>query len=145
LTVGQLARPGAGETDLGVLAGRAGGAPGRRPARELGVDLHDATRSASPHSGHDGATNEHRALDEALEVRQVLVPAHLFKPSLPLRAGGVEDQHADRPERGRDGGHELVDLALGRDVADACVGNAMTASATPRSFRIAAATSTASP
>ena len=99
-----------------ALRGRVGGPAGRRPVPGLGVDLHDAARSPRRHAGEQRAPEHDRALDEALELHDVVLPRHQRERRRGLRAGRVEHQHLDRAQAVGDRGGELGRLALVRDV-----------------------------
>jgi hypothetical protein len=90
----------------------------------LGVDADDAAVAAGLHAGQHRAAEQHRALDEEVQLRDVVGPAHLGHRGLGLRAGGVEDQHADRAERAGDRGDKAVYLVLVGDVGAEARGGA---------------------
>lgn len=109
---------------------------GWRAVDDLGVDLDDATEAPLLHPGSTRTGEQHRPLDEEVELRDVVLPGDLGKRRLRLRTRGVEHQHVDLAQAASHRGHELDRLALVGDVG-------VKASATPPSARIARATSSA--
>jgi len=113
---GELARPRSREGVLGALGGGVRGAARGRPVHHLGVDLHDPPEPPLSHAGQDRPPEEHRALDEELELGDVVRPRHLLEQALGLRAGGIEHEHSDRAERRLDRADHPGDRALVGDV-----------------------------
>jgi hypothetical protein len=83
---------------------------------DLGVDVHDAAVPPGLHCRQDGPAEQHRALDEEVQLGQVAGPGDLGHCGFGLRAGGVEDQHTDRAEAGGDRGDQPGDLVLVGDI-----------------------------
>jgi hypothetical protein len=75
--------------------------------------------------------NQHRALDEEVELGDVVRPSHLRQRGGRLRAGRVQHQHADRAEAGGDRGDQALDLTLVGDVGDERLGRAAVAADAP--------------
>ena len=121
---GQFAGPAECQADLCALGGGVGGPARGRPVRDLGVDVHDAAVPPGLHSGQDGAAEQHRALDEEVQLGQVAGPGDLGHRGFGLRAGGVEDQHIDRAEAAGDRGGQPRDLVLIGDVGAEARGGA---------------------
>ena len=115
--VGELSGPAARETDLGALRCGVGGRSRRRPVGDLGVDLHDAPEPSLAHCGERSPPEQDRALDEELELRDVVRPRHIVQRSFRLRAGRVQHQHLDRAEPLGDRRHECDHLPLVGDVS----------------------------
>jgi hypothetical protein len=65
---------------------------------DLGVEVHDAAVPPGLHSGQHRAAEQHRALDEEVQLSEVVGPGHFGHRGFGLRAGGVEYQHTDRAE-----------------------------------------------
>jgi hypothetical protein len=120
---GELARPAAREADLRALGGHVGRPARWRTVDDFGVDLDDAAGSPRGHSRQHGAAEQHRALDEKLELGDVVLPRHLGERGLGLRPGGVEHQHVDGSEAARHRVHEIHGLPLVGDVGGEGVGN----------------------
>jgi hypothetical protein len=78
--------------------------------------VHDAAIAPGPHRGQHRAAEQHRALDEEVQLGQVAGPAHLGHRGFGLRAGGVEHQHIHRAEPAGDRGDQLGNLLLIGDV-----------------------------
>jgi hypothetical protein len=74
---GELTGPAAGQAYLGVLGGGMGRPARRRPVGDLGVHVHDAAIPPGRHRGQHRAAEQHRALDEEVQLGQVAGPAHL--------------------------------------------------------------------
>ena len=70
----------------------------RRAVGDLGVDVHDAAVAPCLHAGHDVAAEEHRAADEVVELREVVVPPDVEERDVRLRAGGVDHEDVDRAQ-----------------------------------------------
>src|SRR3954452_14604747 len=88
----QFSRPGTGEADLGALRGGVGRSSRRWPVGDFGVDLDDAAEPSRLHRRQHHAAEERRALDEVLELGEVVLPGHLGYWRLGLRASGVEHE-----------------------------------------------------
>jgi hypothetical protein len=110
-------------SSLRALGGDVGRPPRRRQVDDLGVDLDDAAVAPRPHSGEDGAPEQHRALDEELELCDVVLPHHLAQRRFRLRAGRVEHQHVDGAEAVGHSSDEIRDLPLVGDVGREGVGD----------------------
>ena len=121
---GELTSPAPGQADLRVLGGRVGGPARRRAVGDLGVDADDAAVPPGPHPGQHRAAEQHRALDEEVQLGDVVGPAHLGHRGLGLRAGGVQDQHVNWAERAGDRGDQAVYLVLVGDVGAEAPGGA---------------------
>jgi hypothetical protein len=78
--------------------------------------VHDAAVPPGLHCRQDGPAEQHRALDEEVQLGQVAGPGDLGHCGFGLRAGGVEDQHIDRAEVGGDRGDQPGDLVLVGDI-----------------------------
>ena len=59
---------------------------------------------------------EHRTLDEKLQLIETGAPGDLFEGQHGLRSGGVDHENVDRPERPRDVAHQAIDLRLIADI-----------------------------
>ena len=81
---------------------------GRRPRSRSGR----SGRGGVPHRGQHGAAEQHGALDEEVELVEVVRPRDFGDRGFGLRAGGVEHQHLNRAEAVGDRTNELGDLAL---------------------------------
>ncbi len=63
-----------------------------------------------------GAGAQHRALDEIVQLGQVVGPAHVSDQVFGLRPGGVEHEHINRAETAGDRGDQVGNLLLIGDV-----------------------------
>ena len=108
----ELSRPAPRQPDLGALGGDIGRAPGRGKIDDLRVDLDDAPPPTLSHSGNDGATEQDRALDEEIQLLEVILPADLLERRFRLRSGRVQDEHRHRSQLQVDRPYELPDLRL---------------------------------
>ena len=124
---GELTSPAQGQADLRVLGRRVGGPARRRPVGDLGVDVDDAAVPPGLHPGQHRPAEQHRALDEEVQLGDVIGPAHLGHRRLGLRAGGVQDQHVNGAERAGDRGDQAVHLVLVGDVGAEALGGAAVA------------------
>ena len=86
--------------------------------------MHDAAEPPSLHCRHDGPAEQHRALDEEVQLGQVAGPGHIGHRAFGLRAGGVEDQHIDRAQAVSDRGGQPGDLLLVGDIGAEALGSA---------------------
>jgi hypothetical protein len=82
----------------------------------LGIDVDDAAVPPGLHSGQHRAAEQHRALDEEVQLGEVVGPGHIDHRGFGLRAGGVEDQHINRAETVSDRGDQPGNLVLIGDV-----------------------------
>jgi hypothetical protein len=121
---GQLAGPGASQPDLRALGGGVGGPARWRPAGDLGVDLHDTAVAPGLHPGQYGPAEQHRALDEEVQLGQVVSPGHVGHRGFGLGAGGVDHQHVNRAERVSYRGSQPGDLVLVGDIGAEALGGA---------------------
>ena len=121
---GQFAGPAAGQADLRALGGGVGGPARRRPVGDLGVDLHDAAVPPGLHPGQQGAAEQHRALDEEVQLGEMVGPAHSGHGGFGLRAGGVQYQHINRAETVSDRGGQPGHLLRIGDIGAEALGGA---------------------
>ena len=93
---------------------------------EKGNGVGDAAVPPGLHAGQDGQAEQHRALDEEVQLGQVVRPGDIGHRGFGLRAGGVEDQHLDRAEAVSDRGGQPGHLILVGDIgAEALCGPAI--------------------
>ena len=64
------------------------------------------------HAGQDRLNEKDRALDEEVQLGEVIVPADRFERGVGLRPGRVQHEHLDGAEVALDRGDELAHLAL---------------------------------
>ena len=113
----QLPCPAPGQPDLRRLRRGVGGATGWRSVGDLRIDLDDAPERGGPHGRKHRPAHQNRALDEEVQLGQVLVPAGVVDRGVRLGTRGVQHEHLDRPEETLDTRNEVGHLALVRDVA----------------------------
>jgi hypothetical protein len=70
------------------------------------------------HPGQHRAAEQHRALDEEVQLSQVPSPGHLGQRRFRLRAGGIEDQHIHRAKTAGDRGDQPGHLFLIGDIGE---------------------------
>jgi hypothetical protein len=97
----ELARPGAAEADLCALRRDVGGSPWRGSVHDLGVDLDDAPPAPQLHRGKHRPAEPHRALDEELELRAVVLPRHLDQRRMIRRRSKLNRLSAHHAAPGR--------------------------------------------
>ena len=74
-------------------------------------------------AGHDRPAEQDRALDEVVQLGEVVLP-RTRAPGLGLGAGGVEHEHVDRAEAVADHCGQVGDLVLVGDVGAEALGRA---------------------
>jgi hypothetical protein len=123
----ELVRPAAAEADLCALRRDVGRSARRGSVHNLGVDLDDAPPAPHLHPRNHRPAEQHRALDEEVELREVFLPRHLDQRRLRLRTGGIEHQDIDWTDTLGHRVDELNDLPLVGDVSREGDGNPATA------------------
>jgi hypothetical protein len=76
------------------------------------------------HSGQHHAAEQHRALDEEVQLSKVAGPGHFGHCGFGLRAGGVEYQHIDGAETVSDRGDQPGHLVLIGDIGEKALSGA---------------------
>ena len=78
----ELSGPASRQPYLGALRSYIGGAAGRRSVDDLRVDLDDASPAPFAHPRNNSSAEQDGALDEDVELRQVIVPPHVLERRL---------------------------------------------------------------
>src|SRR5215510_8042578 len=84
--------------------------------RYLRVDLDDPAEAGRLHVRKKGSGKQYWTLDEEVELREVVIPAHLGHLPLRLRTGRVHHENVNGSQALADRGHEFGDVLLIGDV-----------------------------